>query len=446
MAAPIIAASPSAGNPGGSGNGGCSGVGRRPSVTPSCATADAVQSPAAVDADTRTPRPLRAPSPDILAQLGRARTDSALAPLLDATGDMAAILNERRQVVFANRPLRKFAGSVSVEQLCGLRPGDVLECVNAAKNPGGCGAADGCAFCGAAAAIEETLRTGAPAERECRITSGAEGRAAALDILARTAAFSVDGTRFVLLVLADISASKRRLALERIFFHDILNTVSSFAVYLDLLKARVRDEDGRRLVGRLESIAAALVEEIRGQKILVSAENRTLSVQRELIESRDLAERLIQQFEGQEAARGRTIAVAGFSESVTFVSDDSLVRRVLGNMVKNALEAGPEGATVTLGFRPDAEGRVRFEVHNEGVIPAHIAPQVFQRSFSTKGTGRGLGTWSMKLLAEDYLGGAVSFRTSPAEGTTFSLVLPRMPTLKAVSESSRVPGQELRGT
>jgi signal transduction histidine kinase len=239
--------------------------------------------------------------------------------------------------------------------------------------------------------------------------------------------FSVDGTRFVLLVMSDISQRKRRAALERIFFHDILNTVSSFTVYLDILKARVRDDEGRRLVGRLESIAGSLVEEIRGQKILVSAENRTLSVQRELIESHDLAERLIHQFEGQEIARGRTLAIAGFSESFTFVSDDSLVRRVLGNMVRNALEASPEGAAVTIGFRPDSDGRVRFEVHNAAVIPAHIASQVFQRSFSTKGSDRGLGTWSMKLLAEDYLGGSVAFQSSAETGTVFTLTLPRMP-------------------
>lgn len=372
----------------------------------------------------------RTPSPEILAQLERARADGALGPLLDATDDMAAILTEKREVVYANGRLRDFAGAVSVEQLCGLRPGDALGCVHAESRPGACGDSDGCAFCGASAAFEETLRTGEPARRECRILSGAGGRTGALDILARTTQFSVDGRRFVLLVLSDISQGKRRAALERIFFHDILNTVSSFSVYLDLLKARVRDEEDVRLVQRLQSIAGALVEEIRGQKILVSAENRTLSVQRELIESRDLAGRLVQQFEGQEAARGRTLAIAAFSESFTFVSDDSLVRRVLGNMVKNALEASAEGETVTIGFPPEADGRVRFDVHNRALIPAPVAAQVFQRSFSTKGSGRGLGTWSMKLLAEDYLGGAVSFRSEAGAGTTFSLVLPRMPRQK----------------
>jgi signal transduction histidine kinase len=44
---------------------------------------------------------------------------------------------------------------------------------------------------------------------------------------------------------------------------------------------------------------------------------------------------------------------------------------------------------------------------------------VFQRSFSTKGTGRGLGTYSIKLLTERYLGGRVWFESAEGHGTTF---------------------------
>jgi sensor histidine kinase regulating citrate/malate metabolism len=45
--------------------------------------------------------------------------------------------------------------------------------------------------------------------------------------------------------------------------------------------------------------------------------------------------------------------------------------------------------------------------------------QLFQRSFSTKGKNRGLGTYSMKLLSERYLQGSISFKVSEKEGTTF---------------------------
>jgi len=380
-----------------------------------------------MEKDARTTPSQRLPRKDLLVQLARARAESTLAPVLDAMADMAAVLNERRQVVFANRAMLDFAGSGSVEETCGLRPGEVLACVHAREAGDGCGDAEGCRFCGAAAAVRETLRTGAPATRECRMTTGVDSRAAALDLLARATPFEIDGRRFVLLFLSDTSPGKRRAALERIFFHDILNTVSSFTLYLDMLKAGALDEQARRLIERLASIATTLVEEIQGQKVLVSAENRTLSVQRDLIESRGLVERLVQQLEGQDVARGRRIVIAGFSEAFTFVSDDSLVKRVLANMLKNALEACPEGDAVTISFRPDADGRVRFEVHNPIPMPPEVAPQVFQRSFSTKGADRGLGTWSMKLFAEEYLGGAVSFQTDRERGTTFSLVLPRKP-------------------
>lgn len=54
-----------------------------------------------------------------------------------------------------------------------------------------------------------------------------------------------------------------------------------------------------------------------------------------------------------------------------------------------------------------------------------------QRSFRTQGgTGRGIGTSSVKLLTEQYLRGTVSFASEPRRGTTFAVTLP------AVSRSS----------
>jgi signal transduction histidine kinase len=52
-----------------------------------------------------------------------------------------------------------------------------------------------------------------------------------------------------------------------------------------------------------------------------------------------------------------------------------------------------------------------------------VRAHVFQRSFSTKGTGRGLGTYSIKLLTERYLGGRVWFESAEGQGTTFHVEL-----------------------
>lgn len=60
-------------------------------------------------------------------------------------------------------------------------------------------------------------------------------------------------------------------------------------------------------------------------------------------------------------------------------------------------------------------------------MPEQVRLQVFQRSFSTKGEpGRGIGTYSIKLFGETYLGGRVSFSSQEPEGTTFTLVVPKV--------------------
>ncbi len=111
------------------------------------------------------------------------------------------------------------------------------------------------------------------------------------------------------------------------------------------------------------------------------------------------------------------------SEAFTFTSDPRLVRRILINMLKNAVEAARDGDTVTAGALAGPD-RVSFHVSGPGFMPRDVQLQVFNRSFSTRGADRGLGTYSMKLLAERYLGGSVSFTTSEEAGTTFTVALP----------------------
>ncbi len=126
----------------------------------------------------------------------------------------------------------------------------------------------------------------------------------------------------------------------------------------------------------------------------------------------------------QEASsRGKTLAVDIHSADVVFSSDRKLVHRILVNMLKNAMEATPWGGTVTAGCTVDADG-LRFWVRNPGQIPSEAREQIFRRTFSTKGKGRGLGTYGMKLFAENYLEGSVDFRSDAATGTGVSLRCP----------------------
>jgi signal transduction histidine kinase len=242
------------------------------------------------------------------------------------------------------------------------------------------------------------------------------------DLEASATPFRLGEEQFVLLTLRDVSQQKHRAALERIFFHDILNTASSLKVYLALLASQwggPGQQEPTRLLADLQAIVDALVEEILSQKQLVSAENRTLRVSPSPISSRRLAEDLLASF----ASAACPVVLAPEAEDFTFVSDSAILRRVLGNMLRNALEAAPTAGPVSLGFARDSAS-CRFWVQNPGVMPEEVRRRVFRRYFSTKGPGRGLGTYSMKLLTEEYLSGEVGFTTDGRSGTRFTVTLP----------------------
>ena len=118
------------------------------------------------------------------------------------------------------------------------------------------------------------------------------------------------------------------------------------------------------------------------------------------------------------------LSVFVFAPALGLALDRVLLRRVLGNLLKNAVEATRFGGTVRARCAMD-ERTVEFAVNNEGTVPESVRLQIFQRSFSTKGEGRGLGTYGARLLTEGYMKGTIAFRSEEGEGTTFLARYPR---------------------
>ncbi|GAB4133065.1 MAG: PAS domain-containing sensor histidine kinase [Ignavibacteriales bacterium] len=328
------------------------------------------------------------------------------------------ILNKNRQIVFANSAFRENLTEADLERLIGARPGEILNCVHADETEGGCGTTKFCAKCGAVNAILKSQKFESGIE-ECRINQKSGD---ALDLLVWANPIEISGEFFTLFAVTDISSQKRRQALERIFFHDILNTAGSLRGFVDLLKSAEPNEVDE-LLELLTYSVNNLIEEINAQRTLTLAESDELTLNNQIFSSMKLIADVIKNFDGQEISDGKDIGIFDWSQDFQINSDKLIMRRILVNLVKNAVEASRAGQKIRIGCMINND-MMEFKVYNENVIPKEIQLQIFQRSFSTKGNGRGLGTYSVRLLTEKYLKGKVSFTSNKDDGTVFVISLP----------------------
>jgi signal transduction histidine kinase len=108
--------------------------------------------------------------------------------------------------------------------------------------------------------------------------------------------------------------------------------------------------------------------------------------------------------------------------NITALGEELLCYSLIGNLIRNAVEASPRGEEVVLSVEKDEQ--VYLYIHNQGAIPEEIRETFFEKyTTSGKKQGTGLGTYSAKLLAE-IQNGAISFETSRHAGTTLIVSLP----------------------
>jgi signal transduction histidine kinase len=361
----------------------------------------------------------RASREEILAQARKLPQIPLLHSFISSVFDIVLVLNKERQIVLANDKFLKFVGARDSGAALGQRFGEALNCIHANESLGGCGTSEFCRACGGIGAILSS-QLGNVSTQEWHLTM--KDVVEPLELRVYASPLKENDMQFTIFAVSDVSHEKRRRALERIFFHDVLNTAGGLRGFVELLKHSDSSE-AEELKAPLLELATQLVEEIKAQRDLVAAENNELSITFMPTKSVSFMQELRETYKNHDVGRSRNIDVDADSVDTEFLTDQTLLRRVVGNMVKNGLEASGEGETVRLACKSSKTG-IEFLVHNPRFMPRHIQLQVFQRSFSTKGPNRGLGTYSMKLLGEQYLRGKVTFTTSEEFGTTFKIWLP----------------------
>jgi hypothetical protein len=352
-------------------------------------------------------------------QAAQALADPVVKTVLEAVGGFLVVLDEHRQILAANREFVSGLGLRSGDRLTGQRPGEALGCIHAGTGPGGCGTSLYCRHCGAVRAILAAQTTSESATGECTLAHRDGERVVCAQYRVKITPLPLGGQTVLACVLHDITAARRRELLERTFMHDTRNVLAGLQAW----SYQLRDETSSEAAQNVVRLVEQLLGEVESQSILLRAEIGELRAHMRPVHANHVIEAVETMFRNHPCSDSKDLLAQSVPGDQTMITDESLLVRVLGNMVKNAFEASPPRSQVRLWCEATVGGS-SFHVHNPGVIPPSVAAHIFQPRFSNKGRNRGFGTYAMRLIGENCLDGRVSFVTDAVEGTEFSIELP----------------------
>jgi nitrogen fixation/metabolism regulation signal transduction histidine kinase len=334
---------------------------------------------------------------------------------------IGAILDDSNRVLLHNKNFTMVLARTSTDSIIGKRPGDIFGCVNALRGSDGCGSTPACQYCGILRTVDNSRKTGCRTEDTVHILASNNNQTAALDLKIIATPFTWGTYSYTIVTFEDLSAEHRRQMLERIFFHDIINSVGALMGLSEIFESDP-ESINRENLNILSESAKKIYDEVQSQKILLYAETHELAVVKVSIDIAGILKKIIEQMIFTAKSQQKDI-ILNKSESVYCTTDIVLLQRVLLNLLKNAIDAIQPGSVITCDYYSDND-YATISINNPGVIPDEVKYHIFQRSFSTKGAGRGVGTYSVKLLTEQYLGGIAFFSSEPETGTTFYVRIP----------------------
>lgn len=210
--------------------------------------------------------------------------------------------------------------------------------------------------------------------------------------------------------------------------HDLKNPVNSMDLQAQLLE-RIPDlpPRARRPIARIREEARVQLRLILNLLDIAKSEEGRLEPIKQRVDLAVLVSEVVAALELRAADSGVTLAHALAVDAVH--ADPDLLRRVLENLVENAIRHAPEGSTVRVLATARGEG-VALRVVDAGAgIPEHAREQVFERFVqlgdetapSTRG-GRGLGLTFCRLAVQAH-GGTIRVEDANP-GAAFCIDLP----------------------
>lgn len=227
--------------------------------------------------------------------------------------------------------------------------------------------------------------------------------------------------RVRILVINDISSELGNseidswVKLVRVLTHEIMNTVAPIASLSDqLLKTSEGvQHEGLEAIHKTAGELIGFVENYRKFTHVPKPEPRLFYV-------KPFLERM-----ARLVPNGQEIRIEVVPDDLLLYADESLLSRVVTNILKNAVEATSHGGCVWMAAQSDNRDAVTISISNDGgLIDDEVAKQIFVPFFTTKRDGNGIGL-SLSRQIMRVSGGMLTLRQDKQHGVvTFDIVFP----------------------
>ena len=219
--------------------------------------------------------------------------------------------------------------------------------------------------------------------------------------------------------------------------HDLRNPLQGLQYIVDLQRLRFERmspaERSRDEWQKEQALFAKISDQIfYMDKIVGDLQDyaRPIVPEREEIVVEKLIEDVVQSLPHTDGVR-----IATEVPDLQLMADPHLMHRVLANLILNAVQAMPDGGTVTVSASTN-DGSVAISVHDTGIgIPNDAQEKLFKPLFTGKAKGTGLGLAVVKRIVEAHVG-QITVESQVGKGSTFTVNLPSAEELKVERDSS----------
>lgn len=230
-------------------------------------------------------------------------------------------------------------------------------------------------------------------------------------------------------VETDMRLANQLQSLSRVYrtvAHELRAPLGAMMIHLDLLRESFAADQGKESQRRSVAVVRAELERLNRTLSETLTQSLSAGDARDRFDLREALSETATLLSPQARRQKVELRTRLPEASVVFVGYKDRLKQSLLNIAVNALEAMPAGGRLTLELEVEGS-RATIRIHDTGSgIPPEMLARIYDRDFTTKGEGSGIGLHVAQALVQLH-GGEIEVQSEPGHGTRVGVRLPIVP-------------------